>query len=274
MADFTFKADDKSNKRETKEWEDLIQFVQNRKSEFDSARTLLSRSVSTTQGAVHYAADSKNPSCIRTNELLIILEKLAACNWDIEKELPPDILDKHLLYNQAALLKKLYPSVAKVAEAEAEKAKLVSGKIQEYVGDINEENLLLTLNAIQDLFSVFASNGIIGSNDIRTRYEMQPIDTAKKILKCISTLQKAANQPSSAKKLDGFSRNELHILADFLRDLQDIAQVAEKEEATAKKELSKIDGIDGIDRLSEAALESMKNLYEFAEAMEVSNVTD
>ena len=274
MADFTFKANDKNSKRETKEWEDLIQFVQNRKSEFDSARDLLSRSVSTTQGAVHYAVDSKNPSCIRTDELLIILEKLTACNWDIEKELPLDIPDKHLLYNQAALLKKLYPSVAKVVKAEAEKAKLVSSKIQGYVGDINEENLLLALNAIQNLFSVFASNGIIGSNDIRTKYEAQPIDTAKGILKCVNSLRKADGQPSNAQKLDGYSQNQLHTLSDFLRDLQSIAQVAEKEEATAKKELSKIGGIDGIDALSEAALESMKNLYEFVEAMEVSNVTD
>jgi Cdc6-like AAA superfamily ATPase len=274
MADFTFKSNDKNSKRETKEWDDLIQFVQNRKSEFDSARSLLSRSVSTTQGAVHYAVDSKNPSCIRTDELLIILEKLTACNWDIEKELPLDIPDKHLLYNQAALLKKLYPSVAKVVKAEAEKAKLVSSKIQEYVGDINEENLLLALNAIQNLFSVFASNGIIGSNDIRTKYEAQPIDTAKGILKCVDLLRKADGQPSNAQKLDGYSQNQLHTLADFLRDLQSIAQVAEKEEATAKKELAKIGGIDGIDALSEAALESMKNLYEFVEAMEVSNVTD
>jgi hypothetical protein len=274
MTDFTFKSNDKNSKRETKEWDDLIQFVQNRKSEFDSARSLLSRSVSTTQGAVHYAVDSKNPSCIRTDELLIILEKLTTCNWDIEKELPLDIPDKHLLYNQAALLKKLYPGVAKVVKAEAEKAKLVSSKIQEYVGDINKENLLLALNAIQNLFSVFASNGIIGSNDIRTKYEAQPIDTAKEILKCVDSLRKADGQPSSAQKLDGYSQNQLHTLADFLRDLQSIAQVAEKEEATAKKELAKIDGIDGIDALSEAALESMKNLYEFIEAMEVSNVTD
>ena len=65
----------------------------------------------------------------------------------------------------------------------------------------------------------------------------------------------------------------LHILSDYLRDFQSIARIAEKEEDNAKKELAKIGGIDGIDDLSEAALETMKNLYEFVEAMEVSNVT-
>ena len=273
MSDFTFK-DDEKNKRETKEWNDLIQFVQNRKSEFDSARTLLCRSVATTQGAVHYAVDTKSASCIRTDELLSILEKLKGCKWDIESELPANIPEKHLLYNQAALLKKLYPSVSKVVLAEQEKSKEVTSKIEEYVGSINEENLLQTLNSIQTLFSVFAANGIIGSNDIRTKYEAAPIDTAKRILKCIEVLEKADKQESNARKLAAYSGNALHILADYLRDFQSIARMAEKEEATAKKELAKIGGIDGIDELSEAALETMKNLYEFVEAMEVSNVTE
>lgn len=273
MSDFTIK-DYEKNKRETKEWSDLIQFIQNRKSEFDSARTLLCRSVATTQGAVHYAVDTKSASCIRTDELLSILEKLKDCNWDIESELPANIPEKHLLYNQAALLKKLYPSVSKVILAEQAKSKEVTSKIEEYVGIINEENLLQTLNSIQTLFSVFAANGIIGSNDIRTKYEAAPIDTAKRILKCIAALEKADIQGSNARKLAVYSGNALHILSDYLRDFQSIARIAEKEEDNAKKELAKIGGIDGIDDLSEAALETMKNLYEFVEAMEVSNVTE
>ena len=71
-----------------------------------------------------------------------------------------------------------------------------------------------------------------------------------------------------------YSANALHILSDYLRDFQSIARIAEKEEDNAKKELAKIGGIEGIDALSEAALETMKNLYEFVEAMEVSNVTE
>lgn len=273
MSDFSYKADEK-NKRETKEWEDLIQFIQNHKSEFDSARTLLNRSVSTTQGAVHYAIDTKNASCIRADELLTILDKLVSCNWDIENELPSIIPDKHLLYNQAALLKKIYPSISKVVAAEINKAQQISSSIEGYVGTINEENLLQVLNAIQNLFSVFASNGIIGSNEIRTKYEVPPVDTAKNLLKAFATMKKAEEQGSDAEKLMVLSQNSLHTLGDFLRDLQQIARLAEKEEATANKELAKIGGIDGINELSAAALDTMKKLYDFVEAMEVSDVTD
>lgn len=272
MSDFQV---DEKKERETKEWADLIQFVKNRKSEFDSARTLLCRSVSTTQGAVHYAVDTKSFSCIRVDELLVILDKLISSQWNIEKELPTDIPEKHLLYNQAALLKKLYPSVTKVVAAESERAKQVISKIKEYVGDISEENLVETLSAIQTLFSVFAANGIIGSNEIRTKYEAAPIDTAKKIVKCIEALNKAETQQSDAKKLAAYSGNALHILAGYMRDFQAIARIAEKEEATAKTELAKIGGIDGIDDLSSAALVTMQKLYEFVEGMEVvTNATD
>lgn len=272
MSDFSFKQDER-NKRETKEWNDLIQFVQNRKSEFESARTLLCRSVATTQGAIHYAVDIKSASCIRVDELLRILEKLKTCNWDVEPELPANIPEKHLLYNQASLLKKLYPSVSKVVAAEHEKSKDVVSKIEEYVGTVNEENLLQTLNSIQSLFSVFSTNGILGSNEIRTKYEVAPIDTAKRILKCIEVLKKAESQKSDARKLSMYSGNALHILTDYLRDFQSIARMAEKEEANAKKELAKIGGIDGIDELSALALEKMQNLYKFVEEIEVSNVT-
>ena len=270
MSDFK---KDETIKRETKEWEDLIQFIQNKKSDFDSARTLLCRAAATTQGAVHYAVDSSKVSCYRADELLSILEKLISCNWNIENELPNSIPEKHLLFNQAGLLKKLYPSVTTVVKAETAKVEQVYSKLKDYIGELNEENLLLTLNAIQNLFSVFASNGIIGSNDIRTRYEIAPIDTAKSVLKWLAALERAKGL-SAAAQLDAYSGNALHKLADFLRDLQTIAQLAEKEEATANKELAKIGGIDGINELSEAALEAMKNLYTFVEAMEVCNATD
>lgn len=273
MTDFVYKGNEK-NKRETKEWEDLIQFIENRKSEFDSAYTLLCRSVSTTMGAVHYSVDPKNNSCIRTDELLSILNKLNNCFWDIQAEIPSTIPDKHLLYNQAALLKKLYSSVTKVVIAESEKADQVSNNIGKYVGDINETSLLETLNSIQKLFSAFAANGIIGGNDIRTRYEIAPNDTAKRILDAMGDIVLAEKQQSDVKKLEFFSNNALHILADFLRDLQTIAGMAEKEEAIANKELAKIEGIAGINELSAAALETMKNLYDFVESMEVPDVID
>ena len=85
--------------------------------------------------------------------------------------------------------------------------------------------------------------------------------------------EKAKELPA-ANQLSFYSNNALRKLSNFLRDLQTIAQLAEKEEATANKDLSKIGGIEGINELSAAALESMKKLYDYVEAMEVCDVTD
>ena len=100
-----------------------------------------------------------------------------------------------------------------------------------------------------------------------------PIDTTKTILRLLSIFEKAKGLPA-ANQLSTYSGNALRKLSNFLRDLQTIAQLAEKEEATANKDLSKIGGIDGINDLSAAALDSMKKLYDYVEAMEVCDVTD
>lgn len=273
----TYKDTGEDKKRETKEWTDLIQFVRNRAAEFDAAQNLLVRSVSTTSGAVHYSLDSAKPSCIRTGELLMAFDKLSAGHWDMEQELPAIIPDRHLLYNQAALLKNLYPKVSKAVTAETEKTKQVFSELREYVGEINEENLQSALLAIQDLFATFAVNGIIGNNDIRTKYEATPLDTTREILKCAKVVQEAANAPSYTEKLAGFSPNGLQILAGYVRDFRKIAQAAEAEEEKAQNALSRIGGREMSEKIrnqTEVAREAMINLYSFIETMEVSNGTD
>ena len=70
-----FKKDDKII-RDTREWNDLIQFVQNRKADFDSAYTFLKLASATTMGAVHFSVDPNTKSCFRTDELIAAVEKL------------------------------------------------------------------------------------------------------------------------------------------------------------------------------------------------------
>ena len=105
-----FKKDD-NIKRDTREWNDMIQFVLNRKADFESALIFLKQASATTMGAVHFAVDPNTKSCFRADELVAAVEKLMAVDWDIEAELPNSIPQKHLLYNPATLLKALYPSV-------------------------------------------------------------------------------------------------------------------------------------------------------------------
>lgn len=265
-----FKMDD-NIKRDTREWNDMIQFVLNRKADFESALTFLKQASATTMGAVHFAVDPNTKSCFRTDELVVAVEKLMAADWDIEAELPGSVPQKHLLYNPATLLKTLYPSVKKAMAADTQEAANVVEKLEGYVGDLTQENLIASLSAIQDLFAVFAANGIIGSADLRVKYDKPPIDTAKAVAAHIKLINDAASV-SAVKQLTAYSANPLNALYDFLRDIQMIAQKAEQEEERAKKDIAKNGGFAGTEALSEAALDSMKVLYTQLENVEVYEI--
>lgn len=262
-----FKKDD-SIKRDTREWNDMIQFVLNRKSDFDSALTFLKQASATTMGAVHFAVDPNTKSCFRTDELVIAVEKLMAADWDIEAKLPSNIPQKHLLYNHATLLKALYPSVKKAMTAETQEAAKVVGKLEDYIGELTQKNLIDSLAAIQDLFSVFSANGIMGSTELRVKYEKPPIETAKTVMEHIKVINDATSE-SAVKQLTAFSGNSLNALYVFLRDIQTIAQKADQEGEKARKDIAATGDFVGTDALSEAALASMDALCTQLENMEV-----
>ena len=262
-----FKKDD-NIKRDTREWNDMIQFVLNRKADFESALIFLKQASATTMGAVHFAVDPNTKSCFRADELVAAVEKLMAADWDIEAELPNSIPQKHLLYNPATLLKALYPSVKRAMAADAQEAAAVVGKLEGYIGKLTQENLIAAFSAIQSLFAVFAANGIIGSAELQVKYDKPPIDTAKGILAYVKLINDAADAPA-VKQLTVYAANPLNALYVILRDIQTIAQKAEQEEAKAQKDIGNAGGFVGTDALSEAALASMDALCTQLENMEV-----
>lgn len=262
-----FKKDD-NIKRDTREWNDMIQFVLNRKADFESALIFLKQASATTMGAVHFAVDPNTKSCFRADELVAAVEKLMAADWDIEAELPNSIPQKHLLYNPATLLKALYPSVKRAMAADAQEAAAVVGKLEGYIGKLTQENLIAAFSAIQSLFAVFAANGIIGSAELQVKYDKPPIDTAKGILAYVKLINDAADAPA-VKQLTVYVANPLNALYVILRDIQTIAQKAEQEEAKAQKDIGNAGGFVGTDALSEAALASMDALCTQLENMEV-----
>ncbi len=262
-----FKKDD-SIKRDTSEWNEMIQFVLHHKTDFDSALTFLKQASATTMGAVHFAIDPNTKSCFRTDELVLAVERLMAADWDIEAKLPGSIPQKHLLYNPATLLKTLYPSVKKAIVADAQEAAKVVGKLEEYIGKLTQENLIDSLSAIQMLFNVFAENGIWGADELRVKYGKPPIETAKAVIWHVNLINNVASA-SAVKQLSAYSGNSLNALYDFLRDIQTISQKADQEGAKARKDIAATGGFTGMEALSEAALTSMEALYAQLENMEV-----
>lgn len=195
-------------------------------------------------------------------------------NWDIEEELPNEIPQKHMLFNPAALLKTMYAGIKKVVVAENAQISQVMEKLNDYIGELTQDNLITALASIQKLFSVFAANGILGSNDLKTKYETEPIITAKDLQKHIRILLEATPL-SLVIQLNIYSGNSLNVVSEFLRDIQSIAQKAEQEESKAKNSMGKIGVPSNLEQVSEDARKTMDALYKQLEAMEVySDVTD
>jgi len=195
-------------------------------------------------------------------------ERLISLNWDIESELPKSTPDKHLLFNPASLLKLLYPKVKQVMDAERAQGETVKTKLIEYFGELTKESLTSALASVQNLFSVFSANGIIGSSELRSKFEKAPVENANEVMKLIGVLTNKSLD-SSMKQLAAFSGNALHALSDFLRDIQQIAHLAEQEEEKAKKELAKMGTFTGMEEITESARKSMDELYSQIENMEV-----
>lgn len=263
-----FIKDDKI-KRNTQEWNDLIQFVVNRGSDFDDALKFLWKASATIMGAVHFSVDPETKTCYRADELIKAVEKLMAADWDIADTLPRDIPKNHMLYNHASLLKALYQSVKKAMAADAREAETVINGLKEYVGDLTQENLVATLSAIQNLFAVYGANGVVGSGDLRVKYDKPPIEIAKVILDQTSLITSVATA-SAVKQLTAYSSNPLNALSITLDDFKAIEEKAKQEEAKANKDISKAGGFVGNDAVTKAALESLQTLYTQIENMEVN----
>lgn len=128
--------------------------------------------------------------------------------------------------------------------------------------------MIAALSAIQNLFAVFAANGIIGSAELRVKYDKPPIDTAKDIMEHVKLINDVADSPA-IKQLTAYAGNPLNALYVYLRDIQDIAQKAEREEANAKKDIARTGAFSSADALSESASASMDALCTQLENMEV-----
>ena len=262
-----FEKDD-TIKRETKEWNDLIQFVLQNSAVFDGSLVLIQKSAATTMGAIQYSKETSERKFYRGEELITAAERLINVNWDIEQSLPDSIPNNHLLYNPAALLKKLYPRIREVMNAEKAKIDSIEKKLADYIGEMDQGSILKALSSVQSLFVAFNANGVLGSSDLRKKYEEPPVNIANNLLQVIGKLQKAG-ELTATEQLLVYSSNGISILANYLRDFQEIARIAEQERMKAETEIARTAVPQGLEEIVEAACRSTEELCDKVSIMEV-----
>lgn len=258
----------KAAKRVSKDWEELISFVQNHESEFESARKYMIHASASTMGAIRGSTTLGDNELYRVEEMLCVVEKLMVADWNIEAELPKDIPAKHMLYNHAALLKQLYPRIRRAVAAEQEKAEGKLGELKAYVGELTTENLVVNMNAILNLFNTLSTNGIWSLQGQKQRYGKAPLELAKEIMSAVQAITDARDK-SVMQVLAMYSGNALASISDWVKSFSEIERVAVLEARKAEAELQRIGVHSYSGELIAAAQAEMENLCEILENMEV-----
>lgn len=267
----------------TQEWSNVITFLSNRESDFDTAYDLLTRSANTTMGAV---AISKAPKTFvyHGDEIISAVERLKTQRWDISELLPAQVED-NFLFHPAKLLKRLYPRLKKLAAAEQENLKNIKEKLEDYIGELNQDNLLELFGSIQDMFSVFSQNGIIVQSRLRDKYTGAPVELAGAVLQAVSALENAGTDDFAAqlfiysrKNCKTFGDTAKYVtapvfLSDFLKDLQEIERIAQREEHQSQTaRISLVSNMD-LDGIAETAFEGLRGIRDILINMEVRDAS-
>ena len=118
------------------------------------------------------------------------------------------------------------------------------------------------------MFVDYNANGVLGSSDLRKKYEEPPVNIANNLLQVIGKLQKAG-ELTATEQLLVYSSNGISILANYLRDFQEIARIAEQERMKAETEIARTAVPQGLEEIVEAACRSTEELCDKVSIMEV-----
>lgn len=255
--------------RPTQEWQGLINLVKNEKSNFDAGLQLLRLSANTTMGTIQRAR-SGNVYLFHTDELVTAAEHLMACNWNISAILPGNI-EKNLLNNPAILLKRLYPRIQHVVEAEEKHIADSIHKIEPYVGQLSQECLVDALSAIQNLFLLFLQHGIPINSKLRDRFnDLSPMEETKKVLSILSYLSETQKEDFIS-QFSVYSANDIETVDSLLKDFQEIERIAQKQEQSAEQQTKVTTGNTKLDANADAAMQEMAKRREQLLTMEVDD---
>ena len=251
--------------RLTPEWNDLIRFVEQEEAAFEDSLRLLQKASNTKMGTV---LGARNVEAFRAEELLSAAEKLIQRGWDISDELPERV-ENNALYCSIEPLKSLYQKITAVTDAEERRVYELQTHLSAVIGELSEAQFVDTINAVQELFSVFLHNQIPGYQNLRAKYERaNPSETAQRMMNTLSVLDGATGK-SAIQKLQAYSGNASKELHDFLQDMEEIEKAAETERVRAENGLNQTGQDPQLNALSTAAKEALAGLFDRLESMEV-----
>lgn len=254
-------------------WNDVIRYIQVNKFKFDASKELLREASKTFMGTIA----RYNPSSVpfyRTSEIISAVTELKAAEWDVRDTLPDDVSGS-LVLNPAELLKELYPRIKIIVDEEIAQAQTVIRKLEAYLGDrINQDVIIEVLNAVSELFIVFNANKIPYNTELKTRFDVSPIERATRIAKAHALIQKTILADSDIAKLKLLAANPLDTLSQLLDDFSEIEKISVREKDKAQDDIEKITGEADITSMNSDCIDYISALLDKVEKLEVEPNVD
>jgi hypothetical protein len=249
-------------------WTDVVQYVKTNNAKFKNVKSLLTESSKTFMGSISGYRVS-HVQFYRALEIAEAMQELRDCSWDLLDSLPTDTKNSIVL-SPADVLKELYPRVNAIVTAEANEAKSIKEKIKVQLGgEITEESLVSTLSTVSDLFIVFNANRIQYKNEFKTKFDVAPLDHAKKILGACKLIDQAIATENRVDKLQLLAANPVETLNVFLSDLLEIERLSLKEKDSAENEMKRITGGTDLTGMVEQSVKYLSGLIDKIEKLEV-----
>lgn len=254
-------------------WSDVVQYIRTNSAKFTGTKTLMVETAKTFMGTITTNYTPPKVSFYRTLEISKAIENLQESNWDISDTLPPDTKTSIIL-SPADLLKELYPRVNSIVRAEMDQAKSVIDKLKNYLGgEISEDSIIDTLNAVSEMYAVFNANKIQYNSAMRAKFDIAPKEKAKTVLCAYDLVEEASSSALLIRKLKFLSTNPVEVLSSLLSDLIEIERIALEEKNTADAEMKRLTGGIDLTAMTSDSIEYLSSLADKVERMgAISNV--
>lgn len=257
-----------SSEHMSAEWQDVNQYIKMNSTKFTGVKTMLNEMSKTFMGTI----SGYKPTTVqfyRTLEVIGAIEKLQNSNWDISSSLPQDTKSSFVL-SPADLLKELYPRVDAIVLAEIDCSRKVLDSLRTLLGgEITQDSLLATFDAISALFVDLNAYKIPYSSALKMKFDIVPIERAEKIMSACSTVDEAISSALRIRKLELLSVNPVEELNSFLNELLEVKQLAAKEKNRADSEIKNLTDGTEMTGLTADCIEYLSRLADMVENLEV-----
>nr|WP_298055575.1 hypothetical protein [uncultured Lachnoanaerobaculum sp.] len=256
----------KVEKRLDKDWQDVLIYLENQKSQREQINSSLISGSKTIMGIVGERAESKVPF-FRTSELLESLTHLRRKRWDISDEIAS--FEGSQYENIRKYLQGLYSKIETIVKSEKKYGKEKIDEFEALLGkDPDEARYLEVASQIQEFYITCGTAHEYYNSELKMKFDDAPVEQAKEAIGFYFTLKSALVEKDNIELLKQFSQRPIENIASVIGDLKDVEKFAKILYDKHSKMIGEVETIDPL--VLESALSNLEELSDKISEMEVA----